>query len=254
MRPGRHGGGRSALAAPVVAAASVLAAVSVLGPGPALPALAQHAPEAPATPEPRETPEAPGTPGRPAHRHGGATSPDAPSSERDAWQKPDAVLALLGRLDGLTVMDLGAGRGYFTFRLADAGARVIAADIDAGSLAAIEAARAERGLAPARVETRQVPEDAPALKPAEADLVLIVNTYHHIEARPAYFAKVREGLKPGGRLVVVDFFRRELPVGPPVAMKVTEDDVVKELRQAGFARFEVDRETLPHQYIVTARP
>ena len=49
---------------------------------------------------------------------------------RDAWQKPDQVIALLGDIKGKTVVDIGAGSGYFTFRLAEKGARVVAADVD----------------------------------------------------------------------------------------------------------------------------
>ena len=83
--------------------------------------------------------------------------------------------------------------------------------------------------------------------------MIIVDTYHHIESRPAYFAKVRDGLKPGGRLVVIDFFRRDLPVGPQVAMKIAETQVMAELQQAGFSAVTVDRELLPYQYIVMAQ-
>ena len=120
------------------------------------------------------------------------------STERDAWQKPATVLAALGDLRGKTVMDIGAGTGYFSFRLAEAGAHVIAADVDERFQEFIERKRVERGLTPAQLELRRIPYDSPALKTGEADMVIIVDTYHHIESRPAYFAKVpSDGLKPG---------------------------------------------------------
>ena len=76
------------------------------------------------------------------------------STERDAWQKPAAVIAALGDLRGKTVMDIGAGTGYFSFRLAEAGAHVIAADVDEQFQEFIERKRIERGLTPAQLELR----------------------------------------------------------------------------------------------------
>jgi hypothetical protein len=90
------------------------------------------------------------------------------------------------------------------------------------------------------------------LQPGEVDLVFLVNVYHHIEKRPVYFAEVRQGLKPEGRLVVIDFFKKDTPVGPPVEMKLEAEQIVEELRAAGFGRFEVNETLLPYQYIITA--
>jgi SAM-dependent methyltransferase len=64
--------------------------------------------------------------------------------------------------------------------------------------------------------------------------VLIVNTYHHIENREAYFAKVLKGLKPGGELVLIDFFKKELPVGPPVDHKIDEQPSAARVNQSRF--------------------
>lgn len=171
---------------------------------------------------------------------------------RAEWQKPDAVLELLGNLDGKTVMDIGSGTGYFSFRLVEAGANVICADVDQRFLDYIAARREREGVSEDRMELRKVPYDSSTLKEDEADIVLIVNTYHHIGDREEYFAEVRKGLKPGGRLVVIDFFKRETPHGPPVAMKMAEDQVVAELVRAGFSGFRVNRELLPYQYIIEA--
>lgn len=174
------------------------------------------------------------------------------SPERAAWQKPDEAVAALGDLNGKTVMDIGSGTGYFSFRLVEAGANVICADVDQRFLDHIAARKQEEGVPDSRMELRRVPYDSSLLQPAEADVVLIVDTYHHIENRRAYFAEVLAGLKPGGRLVVIDFFKRDLPVGPPVRMKLSSDTVIEELRLAGFEQFEVDNELLPYQYIITA--
>jgi len=174
------------------------------------------------------------------------------SVERAAWQKPDEVIAALGDLAGKTVMDIGSGTGYFSFRLVAAGANVICADVDERFLAHIAARKTELGLTDEQMELRKVPFDSSLLSEAEADLVIIVDTYHHIQNREAYFAEVLAGLKPGGRLVVVDFFKRDQPVGPPTEMKLDSATIVEELRDAGFEELEVNEDLLPYQYIIFA--
>ncbi len=174
-------------------------------------------------------------------------------SERDAWQKPEAVLALLGDLEGKTVMDLGSGSGYFSFRLHAAGANVICGDVNDDFLEHIRERMAKAGIdGDAGMTLRKLPYDSPELEPAEADIVLTVNTYHHIEERVEYFDRLRAGLKTGGRLVVVDYFKHDLPVGPRASHKLAHGVVVEELRAAGFETVESDLKTLPYQYVVTA--
>lgn len=171
------------------------------------------------------------------------------SPERKAWQKPDEVVETLGPLAGKTVMDIGAGSGYFTFRMAERGARVIAADVDDRFQDYIRQEMERRGQS--GIETRLIPHNAPGLAPEEADLVLLVNTYHHIEDRIAYFRQVYAGIKPGGQLVIVDFIKEETPVGPPVDHRLSEQEVIEEIRAAGFKNPLIDRETLAYQYLIT---
>ena len=175
------------------------------------------------------------------------------SEERTAWQKPDAVIASLGDLGGKTLVDIGAGSGYFLFRLAPLADKVIGVDIDKRFLAHLEAEKAK--LQPAlrdRIEVRPTEPNTPRLSPGEADIVLIVNTYHHIEDRKAYFTLVREGLKPGGKLVVIDFKEGKLPVGPPEDHKLPLETILTELAAAGYENREIDSKLLPYQHIVTA--
>lgn len=174
------------------------------------------------------------------------------SESRDAWQKPEEVLAHIGDVRGKTVMDIGSGTGYFSFRLVQAGANVICADVDERFLSYIEERMTREKIAKHRMELRKVPYDSSTLQPGEVDVVLIVDTYHHIENRVDYFNEVRAGLKPGGKLVVVDFEKRDLPIGPPVNMKLAEHEVLAELTRAGFSQFKLDRNLLPYQYIIEA--
>jgi hypothetical protein len=72
---------------------------------------------------------------------------------------------------------------------------------------------------------------------------------HHIDNRPAYYRKLAAAIKPGGRIVNIDFHKRETPVGPPVSMKLDEKDVVKEFESSGF-RLTKSFDFLPHQYFL----
>ncbi|MBX9600462.1 MAG: methyltransferase domain-containing protein [Bryobacteraceae bacterium] len=160
--------------------------------------------------------------------------------QRDAWQKPHEVIQALGLKPTDAVADIGAGSGYFTRRFARHAAKVYAVDIDAKLL---ELARGDR------VETILASADDPKLPPASVDLIFICDVLHHIDQRPAYYGKLAQALKPGGRIVVVDFHKKQLPVGPPPSMKLSEDQVTAELKTAGF-RLARSHSFLPHQYFL----
>jgi predicted methyltransferase len=124
---------------------------------------------------------------------------------RDRWQHPEKVVAALELAPGDRVADLGAGGGYFTFRLADAvgpSGRVYAVDVDRGMLDYLRE-RAERDARPQVVAVLADPDD-PNL-PEPVDLLFTCNTYHHLSDRVAYFQRVRDLLRPGGRVAVIDF-------------------------------------------------
>ena len=174
------------------------------------------------------------------------------SAERDEYQKPYEVIKLMGDITNMDVMEIGSGTGYFSFKLQEKGARVIAADVDERFQLYIQQKRDSLGISPEELSLRKVPYDSPNLKDGEIDWALIVNTYHHIEDRKEYLKKIKKGLKEGGRLMVVDFFKKETPVGPPVEMKLSYIKVKNEMQDAGFTNVVVNSELLPYQYIVIA--
>lgn len=147
---------------------------------------------------------------------------------RDAWQKPDEVIRALELKATDVVADIGAGSGYFSRRFAAHVAKVYAVDIDE-KLLKIAAKNS-----PANVVTVVSAPDDPKLRDASVDLVFFCDVLHHIDNRPAYYAKLRHALKPGARIVNIDFFKKALPIGPPVEMKLSEALVVDEFKAAGF--------------------
>jgi ubiquinone/menaquinone biosynthesis C-methylase UbiE len=170
---------------------------------------------------------------------------------RAQWQKPGEVIASLGPLDGKTVADIGAGTGYFAFPLAKKAAKVIAIDIDQRFLDYIEQRKhAEKT---SNIETCLTAPDAPGLKPGQADVVLIVDTFHHIENRIEYLKKLKGVLGKAGLLVIIDFKKQKPPPGPPIELRLAPEQVESELKSSGFALVSTDPDLLPYQYIIKAK-
>jgi predicted methyltransferase len=175
---------------------------------------------------------------------------DDPS--RDAWQKPEQVVEMLDCQPGETVVDLGAGTGYFLSYLSEAvgpEGRVLALDIERSMVERMYDRVEREKLRNVRPDTI-MPND-PALTPRSVDTVLVVNTWHHIEDRVAYAKKLGEALRPNGAVWIVDF-NSDSPIGPPEPMRLTVETVAAELDAAGLET-EVVEETLPYQYVVVGR-
>jgi ubiquinone/menaquinone biosynthesis C-methylase UbiE len=169
---------------------------------------------------------------------------------RIEWQKPDEVVEKLGLKAGEAVADLGAGSGYFTLRFAQAvgpAGRVYAVDISPGMLDYLEGHAKE-----ARLENIQPilaePHD-PKLPASSVDLIFICDTLHHISDRAAYYPLLARALRPGGRLVDIDFYKKPLPVGPPVTMKIAKEEMIEEVKPAGFHLVK-EFDFLPYQYFL----
>jgi len=173
------------------------------------------------------------------------------AAERDAWQKPDEVIHALALPTDAMVVDLGAGTGYFAVRLARAlpKGRVLALDVEP-NMVRFMTDRATRDGLPNLV-ARETPKDRAALDGA-ADLVLVVDTYHHLAARPAYVRALRSSLSPRGRVAIVDF-RLESERGPPKEHRLAPERVIEELGEAGFA-LSARYELLPDQYFLVFSP
>ena len=196
------------------------------------------------------------------HRHRNHGNPDdldayigkMEARDRADWQRPDEVVRALGISAGETVADVGAGPGYFTLRIARAvgpAGHVYAVDVVPEMVAALRERLDRAGTGNV---TPVLASDAdPSLPPASCDLVLVVDTFHHFPDGPAYLRLLARALKPGGRIVNIDFHRREMPVGPPIEHKVARDDFLAAARQAGLELVD-EEEFLPYQYVLVLRP
>tara|TARA_R110000796_G_scaffold96719_1_gene202932 strand:+ start:332044 stop:332706 length:663 start_codon:yes stop_codon:yes gene_type:complete len=197
------------------------------------------------TPQEEQAPEAPNE------------SEKSPELQEDAgrteWQNPEFVLNLLGDLTDKTVADVGAGSGYFTFKIARKAKKVIALDIDPNSLEYIQNQKSIVGSWADNIDTRLTPADVPNLLDNEVDIVLIVNTYAYIPNKSQYLSRLKKGMKHGGLLVIIDFKTGEIPVGPSDEAKVSNETLEQSLKQAGFVNTKTDNKSLQYQYIITAK-
>ena len=170
--------------------------------------------------------------------------------ERDAWQKPEEILDALHLKRTSTVADIGAGTGYFSVRIAKRipEGKIFAADVEPDMVGYL-GERAQREHLTNLVPV-QASADAANL-PEPVDVVLVVDTYHHIGNRTQYFAKLKPSLRPGGRLAIVDF-KADSPSGPPAQYRIAPARVTEELDAAGYSLVET-LQFLPRQYYLVFR-
>jgi SAM-dependent methyltransferase len=167
-------------------------------------------------------------------------------ADRAAWQKPDEVVAAL-RLKGTeTVVDLGAGSGYFSFRIARAlpQGKVIALDVEPEMIRHVHHKAMTEGTP--NVQAVFGKTDDPTV-PADADLVFMCDVLHHVADRPAWMHKLASEMKPGARLVVVEFKEGDLPEGPPKAAKIPRAEIVEMAIGTGLTLVDEKPALLPYQ-------
>ena len=166
---------------------------------------------------------------------------------RDAWQKPDDILDALHLQRTDRVADLGAGTGYFSVRIAKLvpDGKLFAVDIEPDMLRHLRQ-RAHHDNLSVLVPILASAESANLPEPV--DLVLVVDTYHHIDNRVAYFSRLKSSLRPNGRLAIVDFTAASSE-GPPPGHRIPSEQVTSELEAAGYTLV-ATHAFLPRQYFL----
>jgi precorrin-6B methylase 2 len=176
--------------------------------------------------------------------------------ERDEEEAPDVALNVLKIPKGASVADIGAGSGFMTVRLAarvGPTGRVFANDVQPQMLNMLA-----RRLSTSKITNVTLIEgtfDDPRLAPASVDVALMVDVYHELSQPQAMLGHLREALKPGGRLVLLEYRKEDptVPIKPEHKMSVAEAKM--EVEAEGFTLAKVD-EALPRQHILifTAKP
>ena len=173
--------------------------------------------------------------------------------KRDDYQKPHEVLAALDLKPGEVVADIGAGSGYFTFLLArhvgDTG-KIYAVDVSPDMILYIN--RRIRDLKVTNVVSILADSDDPLLA-ASVNRFFFCDSWHHIENQTKYLSLMKHLLKPKGEIVMIDFHKRDLPVGPPMQMKIAREDLIKQMDDNGF-RLAKQHTFLPYQYFLVFVP
>jgi SAM-dependent methyltransferase len=170
--------------------------------------------------------------------------------ERMEEEEPDLAISILKIPKGASVADIGAGSGYMTIRMAQRvgpTGRVYANDLQPQMLDILGRRLAEKRIS--NVTLVQGTVDDPRLPPASVDLELLVDVYHEFSRPQAMLQRLREALKPGGRLVLLEYRKEDpsIPIRPEHKMSVAEAKL--EVEHEGFTLSTVD-EALPRQHIL----
>jgi cyclopropane fatty-acyl-phospholipid synthase-like methyltransferase len=171
--------------------------------------------------------------------------------KRDAWQKPHEVIQALKLKPDAIVADIGAGTGYFAVRLAHnvPKGRVYAVDLEPDMVKHLSERAKANGVANL-IAVQGSMDDARL--PDKVDSVLLVDVYHHIEKREAYFRRLADSLKPGGRIAIIDFTMTS-SMGPPKAVRIDPARAKSELKAAGYELVQ-EHTFLPNQYFLVFAP
>ena len=176
--------------------------------------------------------------------------------EREDEEAPSKALDALDLKPGMVVADIGAGSGYYSLRLAKrvgASGRVYATDIQQGMIDILNRRIVSGGIE--NITTVLGGTDDPKLPPRSLDLAIMVDVYHELSQPQAMLRHLREALRAGGRLVLLEYRKEDptVPIKPEHKMSVAEAKM--EVEAEGFTLVKVD-EALPRQHILifTAKP
>jgi len=170
--------------------------------------------------------------------------------EREKEENPEGALDALRIKPGMIVADVGAGTGYMSLRLAKrvgSSGKVYANDLQPEMLKLLRENARQAGLT--NIETVQGEEADPKLPPGRMDLILLVDVYHEFSRPREMIDRLREALKPDGRLVLLEYRKEDPTVPIREEHKMSVAQVKAELEPQGLVLSQVI-ETLPRQHIL----
>ncbi|WP_236977033.1 class I SAM-dependent methyltransferase [Membranihabitans maritimus] len=175
------------------------------------------------------------------------------SAQRHIWQKPNYVIELFGEpLSIKTIADIGASTGYFTFHSLPKVHKMIAIDIDSTMIEFIKSKSNDLPVQlKEKLDIRLATENNSMLNKNEVDGVLMVSTYPYIVNGISYLKNLKDKLRTGGKIILIEFKDEDLPNGPPDSERVLHSDLTRDLKTAGYIT-QLDTTSLEYQYIVVA--
>ena len=171
------------------------------------------------------------------------------SEERQAALQPETLLRDLGLVEGMTLADIGCGPGFFTIpaaHIVGEHGSVFAADIEGEMLSTVRSRASEAGLTNVHIvktNEREIP-----IAPGVCDIVLLAYIIHEVEHRASFLHRASRLLKPGGRLIILEWEKIEEPNGPPIDERLTPEDTAADAQAAGLKPVEA-RSLTPNQYL-----
>ena len=157
------------------------------------------------------------------------------SEQREATLHPESLLRRLGLSKGDTIADIGCGPGFFTLPAAEIvgeGGVVLAADIQGEMLSAIRTRAADHGFTNVHVvktSDKEIP-----IPDASCDVVLLAFVLDEVEQRASFLHRAARLLKPGGRLAVLEWEKEQQPDGPPMADRISAEELRADAEAAGL--------------------
>jgi ubiquinone/menaquinone biosynthesis C-methylase UbiE len=174
--------------------------------------------------------------------------------EREDEETPTKAIAALDIKPGMAVADIGAGSGYYTMRLSRSvgpTGKVFATDVQRGMLDLIDRRMADEHVT--NVTTVLGTAENPSLPAGAIDLALMVDVYHELQSPQTFMRRLRDTLKPDGRLVLLEFRKEDPKVPIRAEHKMSVDEARRELTADGFV-FDRVIDVLPWQHILIFRP
>ena len=171
------------------------------------------------------------------------------SEEREAALKPEKLLRDLGLSEGMTIADIGCGPGFFTIpaaKIVGEHGHALAADIQGEMLSTVRSRALEHGLNNVRIvktNDREIP-----IASGSCDYVLLAFTLHEIDHRASFLHRAARTLKPGGRMIVIEWDKAPGPIGPPLEDRITPEELAADAQAAGLRQME-ERALASDQYL-----
>ncbi len=175
-------------------------------------------------------------------------------TERRRWQNPERILTEIGLRSGQTFIDVGCGDGFFTIpaaRLVGKRGRVFGLDVNEEAIQRLDEKATKEGLENVILKVGTA-EDL-VLCRACADFVFFGIDLHDFRDPAKVLINAKKMLKPGARLVDLDWKKERMELGPPLQVRFAQEEAVTRIEEAGFRVHSV-KQAGPYHYLIIARP